>query len=403
MTMINPSQNLSKQNLQSSVYVYGFGDYKSYSLMNEFAQGGYERYSRLQDCLGSDLALIGVPHQNSSMAEDESRTGSINETGSSSKDNIHDTNNNNNIREKAKDKVEEEEDQEKGWLQLSIGGHTYLPTNNKPEGNPRRSGGLVELDLLPADGMIGPSSEQGTSTNVCTVANFPAVHTFPHHHNIHEFRAPPPPRTPQLMTTPSTTSSLFLQHPGGGTSSTMFQQQYQQEIINWGFRPMQPIQHNFNLSLVSAGSHFGSGLGIPAASSHFGPGLGVPGPSSIDFRVIHPPRRPHSGLWFSLQPSSNQTKEPFLQQISKSYLRIKDGRMTIRLVLKYLVNKLQLENESEIEITCRGQQLQPFLTLQHVRDHIWSTNAADNILTLLPSETSNHVMVLHYGRSAAQN
>lgn len=57
----------------------------------------------------------------------------------------------------------------------------------------------------------------------------------------------------------------------------------------------------------------------------------------------------------------------------------------------------------QIEITCRGQQLQPFLTLQHVRDHIWSTttNAADNILTLLPSETSNHVMVLHYARTSA--
>ncbi|KAJ8574384.1 hypothetical protein K7X08_026189 [Anisodus acutangulus] len=366
----NPSQNLSKQNIQSS----GYGYYESFSLMSQFAEGGYEHYSKLQDCLGSDLALI---EPNSSMAEDESRTESINETGSSSKDNM------NKIREKAKDKV----DEEKGWLQLSIGGHTYMSTNNKPEGNSGRSGGLVELDLLATDGIISTSSEQKTSTNVCTVDNFP-------HHNIHEFRAPPP-RTQQLMMTPTSSSTSFFlqQYPGAGTSSTMFPQQ---EIINWGFRPMQqPIQQNINLSLVSAGSHFGPG---PF------PVLGCPGPSSIDFRVIHPPRRPHSVLWFSLQPSLNQTKEPFLPQIAKSYLRIKDGRMTIRLVLKYLVNKLQLENESEIEITCRGQQLQPFLTLQYVRDHIWSTNAADNILTLLPSETSNHVMVLHYGRrSAAQN
>ncbi|KAG6426696.1 hypothetical protein SASPL_110923 [Salvia splendens] len=49
-----------------------------------------------------------------------------------------------------------------------------------------------------------------------------------------------------------------------------------------------------------------------------------------DFRVVQPPRRPHSGVWFMLQTSHNQ-----------------DGRMTIRLVIKYLVNKLSLEDESE--------------------------------------------------------
>ncbi|KAL1565354.1 protein LAX PANICLE 2-like isoform X1 [Salvia divinorum] len=85
-----------------------------------------------------------------------------------------------------------------------------------------------------------------------------------------------------------------------------------------------------------------------------------------DFRVVAPPRRPHSGVWFMLQASHNQKREPFLPQISKSYLRIKDGRMTIRVVIKYLVNKLSLENESEIEIRCKGQRLSPMLTLQHV-------------------------------------
>ncbi|XP_055815282.1 uncharacterized protein LOC129885095 [Solanum dulcamara] len=362
MTMINPCENISRENLirRSSVYGFGLGDYESnFNLMSRLGTEEDDEYYGQRDnsyVLGSDLALIEL------MAEDESRTGSVNETGSSSKDN------NNNKKEKEED---EEEEEEKGWLQLSIG----MPTNNKPEGNSSR---LVELDLLPT-----VSSEQGKST----------LH-------IHEFRAPPPRRQQQqfLTTSPTSSSSLFLQQypraAQGNSSTTMFPQQ--QEIINWGFRPMTaPIQQNMNLSLVSSGSHFGPGP-FPVLG-------GVPGPSSIDLRVVHPPRRPHSGLWFSLQTSSNQTKEPFLPQISKNYIRIKDGRMTIRLVLKYLVNKLQLENESEIEITCRGQQLQPFLTLQHVRDHIWSstTNAADNILTLLPSETSNHVMVLHYARTSA--
>ncbi|VVB14341.1 unnamed protein product [Arabis nemorensis] len=42
-----------------------------------------------------------------------------------------------------------------------------------------------------------------------------------------------------------------------------------------------------------------------------------------------------------------RTVEPFLPQIPKSYLRIKDGKMTVRLLMKYLVNKLRLEHESQ--------------------------------------------------------
>ncbi|CAF2119450.1 unnamed protein product [Brassica rapa] len=129
------------------------------------------------------------------------------------------------------------------------------------------------------------------------------------------------------------------------------------------------------------------------------------GPSS-SFRVIDPPRRPHSGVWFLLQASQNQTREPFLPQIPKSYLRIKDGNMTVRLLKKYLVNKLRLEHESQqVEIRCRGQELEQVLTLQHVRDAMWrgsreSSSTISQNLTLLPnSSTSDHLMVLHYGRS----
>ncbi|XP_047974911.1 protein LAX PANICLE 2-like isoform X2 [Salvia hispanica] len=121
-----------------------------------------------------------------------------------------------------------------------------------------------------------------------------------------------------------------------------------------------------------------------------------------DFVVVAPPRRPHSGVWFMLQASQNQESEPFLPQISKSYLRIKDGRMTIRVVIKYLVKKLSLDNESEIEIRCKGQRLLPMLTLEHVRDNIWSRPR--DFITLIPnSSTIHHIMVLHYARSDPSN
>ncbi|EPS66006.1 hypothetical protein M569_08772, partial [Genlisea aurea] len=71
--------------------------------------------------------------------------------------------------------------------------------------------------------------------------------------------------------------------------------------------------------------------------------------AGVDFRVVQPPRRPHSGIWFMLLASENQEKEPSaLPQIPKRFLRIKDGRMRIGVVLKYLGMKLKLGSESEV-------------------------------------------------------
>ncbi|PKA60254.1 E3 ubiquitin protein ligase DRIP2 [Apostasia shenzhenica] len=135
--------------------------------------------------------------------------------------------------------------------------------------------------------------------------------------------------------------------------------------------------------------HFPS---APATASAAPPG--APG----DFRVVIPPPRRPTGIWISLRASENQVKEPFLPQLPKSYLRIKEGRMTIRLLMRYLVNKLGLQDESEVEIICRGQQLHPFSTLQDARDHLWGTSDAP--APAPGSPTADHVMTLYYRRRA---
>ncbi|CAL9075030.1 protein LAX PANICLE 2-like [Musa acuminata AAA Group] len=103
-----------------------------------------------------------------------------------------------------------------------------------------------------------------------------------------------------------------------------------------------------------------------------------------EVRVVSPPRRPQAGMWLVLRAAQNQGKQPFLRQISKSYLRMKDGRMTARALMKYLANKLGLEDGHEVQIYCRGQQVPPSMSLQQIRDQIWcSTEAiADHLLTL---------------------
>ncbi|KAJ7550209.1 hypothetical protein O6H91_07G088300 [Diphasiastrum complanatum] len=94
--------------------------------------------------------------------------------------------------------------------------------------------------------------------------------------------------------------------------------------------------------------------------------------------------RDQPGLWFMLQASDNPSRllDFTLPQISKGYLRVKDEKVPVSYVKKYLANKLGLACESEVEIICKGQSLDSSLTLQHVRDTIWFPKAS-------PDRTSN--------------
>nr|GMD74058.1 E3 ubiquitin protein ligase drip2 [Ipomoea batatas] len=174
-----------------------------------------------------------------------------------------------------------------------------------------------------------------------------------------EFRAPPPPHF--ALTSTVVTPGAAVGYISAAPSYFLQQQQAGGSDMNWAIRPVMAIPAPGVSAPSSSASPFM--YAPPLSGSRFAPrpgafpllyagvgGVGAGGSSpSLEFRVIDPPRRPLSGIWFSLQASQNQAKEPFLPQISKSYLRIKDGSMTIRLVLKYLVNKLQLDNESEDE------------------------------------------------------
>ncbi|KDP23279.1 hypothetical protein JCGZ_23112 [Jatropha curcas] len=318
MTMV-PAQSLSKQQQQQLHLFYGgYGGFgggggyntESFGLMSRLE--GYD-YCISEACLGSDL--VANP-----MAEDESRTNSLNEgAGSSSKDNNNTTTDNNNI----------QDDRDEGWLQLSIGGHSISHESKQDHqvDSTARRGGLIELDLLP-----------GSSSNQARPLSAPIFHVPA------EFRIP---SRPAIMS-----NSSFFQHQHQhqqGSSSTTYP--HHQEI-NWAFRHMPHIASSSPSPNSQSSS---SSLIVPMGGSYFSrpfqvySGIDVAGPSS-DFRVIDPPRRPHSGIWFVLQASQNQAQEPFLPQISKSYLRIKDGRMTVRLLMKYLVNKLRLDSESEVFI-----------------------------------------------------
>ncbi|KAL5224814.1 hypothetical protein ABZP36_011453 [Zizania latifolia] len=110
-----------------------------------------------------------------------------------------------------------------------------------------------------------------------------------------------------------------------------------------------------------------------------GPSSSSPAAASVGTVVAAAPPPPahEAGTWFVLRAAQNQRREPPLPQIPRSFLRVRDGRMTVRVVMMYLVNKLGLEDDLQLEITCRGQRLLPEMTLQHVRDSIWRTPPAE--------------------------
>ncbi|KAI4336526.1 hypothetical protein L6164_015042 [Bauhinia variegata] len=387
MTMV-PAHKLSKQEQQNQrkkqnhhlVYGSGYGDgcgggYATETTDGIVMSGRIEGYNWSEYYLGSDLAVSRHSH----MAEDESTSNSFNEAAGSSEG--------------------RQDNKEQPWLslQLSIGCQTASPSTSISTDHHDRdptliipptpsalSSGLVELDLLPSGAAHSHSLSrpfqfqfQLPETSPRAFLGYPA--------SVSTLSA-------------STGASILQQQTTGGPSFAQHQE------INWAFGPLGMPSSSSWRPPVPLGSYFPSPLQFPAAA------FDVAGPSS-DIKVVDPPRRHHTGIWFMLQASHNQAKEPFLPQIPKSYLRIKDGRMTVRLLMKYLVNKLRLESESEIEIRCRGQQLVPLLTLEHVRDNIWtrgssssspgSRDAATTTTLLSESSTTNHIMVLHYGRSAS--
>lgn len=111
--------------------------------------------------------------------------------------------------------------------------------------------------------------------------------------------------------------------------------------------------------------------------------------------------RRNSPIWFTLIASEDSFRKGGfpLPQISTSYLRIKDGKMPVSSIQKYLVKKLDLKSEAEVEILCRGQPVLPTQQLQNLVD-LWfrTASTAKKIPASVGSSAKDFVMVLSYCR-----
>ncbi|XP_022946124.1 E3 ubiquitin protein ligase DRIP2-like isoform X1 [Cucurbita moschata] len=111
--------------------------------------------------------------------------------------------------------------------------------------------------------------------------------------------------------------------------------------------------------------------------------------------------RRNNPIWFTLIASDDSFRKGGfpLPQISTSYLRIKDGKMPVSSIQKYLVKKLDLKSEAEVEISCRGQPVLPTQQLQNLVD-LWfrTASTAKKIPASVGSSAKDFVMVLSYCR-----
>ncbi|OMO96289.1 Prefoldin beta-like protein [Corchorus olitorius] len=103
--------------------------------------------------------------------------------------------------------------------------------------------------------------------------------------------------------------------------------------------------------------------------------------------------RKSSPIWFSLVASEDQKGDASLPQISACYLRIKDGKMPVSFIQKYLVKKLDLTSEAEVAIDC----LLSFLFPETVNTEN-TTSTTKKVPASVGSSAKDFVMVLSYCR-----
>ncbi|KAI9191207.1 hypothetical protein LWI28_005113 [Acer negundo] len=107
------------------------------------------------------------------------------------------------------------------------------------------------------------------------------------------------------------------------------------------------------------------------------------------------PNKSFQPVWFSLVASEEKSGIA-LPQIQKPYIRTMNGDLTLSFVNKYLVRKLNLKDESEVEVLCCGHLLIPNLILKDLVD-IWVQATSDIGLMYINHSVESPIFVLFLG------
>lgn len=103
-------------------------------------------------------------------------------------------------------------------------------------------------------------------------------------------------------------------------------------------------------------------------------------------------------LWFYLVAAFEQKGQPPLPQIPSKFLRIKDVDLPASYVQKYLVQKLNLSSEAEVELLCGGKTVSPGVTLHDLADCWLDKGPKGRVRWSVGSPATGFVATLFYGR-----
>ncbi|KAH0454690.1 hypothetical protein IEQ34_016614 [Dendrobium chrysotoxum] len=103
-------------------------------------------------------------------------------------------------------------------------------------------------------------------------------------------------------------------------------------------------------------------------------------------------------VWLSLLSSPNKNGDTPLPQIPASYLRIMEGNLPVSFLHKYLVKKLNLASEAEVEIACGGELVSPTLSLNDLTEQWLRHGPSQRVQASVGASAKDFVMVLTYSR-----
>ncbi|KAL0702514.1 hypothetical protein Bca4012_058636 [Brassica carinata] len=103
-------------------------------------------------------------------------------------------------------------------------------------------------------------------------------------------------------------------------------------------------------------------------------------------------------IWFTLLALQDQDTDAPLPQIPNHYLRVKDGKLPVSYIQKYLATKLNLERENEVELYLRSLPLDPSMLLSDLLGNWIATASPETITTRMGASGADYMMVLSYGR-----
>ncbi|KAH9622590.1 hypothetical protein KSS87_004968, partial [Heliosperma pusillum] len=109
-------------------------------------------------------------------------------------------------------------------------------------------------------------------------------------------------------------------------------------------------------------------------------------------------------VWFSLVSSLDQEGVEPLPQVSAAFLRVKDASQPVSFIQKYLMKKLDLSSEEEVQVMCHGQAVTPHLKLSSLVD-LWlrTSSTPKKVRTFVGGSAKDFVMVLSYSRKVASS